>query len=307
MATRKKTEQGAARSSSLQFEDHGIFFSESNAKKAKQKSTTEDKAKLQESVTRARSDSKSTDPTHIYLREIGYVPLLSAQDEYKYAKLAQDGDKNARKIMIESNLRLVVKIARHYCNRGLAFLDLIEEGNLGLMHSVSKFDPERGFRFSTYATWWIRQTIERAIMNQSRSVRLPVHVIKEMNIYLRASKKLSQELDHEPSAEEIAQKVEKPLASVQKMLKLSADATSIHAPVTADGTKTISDTIADDNHLDPQELFEDVDKERSIMRWLSHLSPREKEVVMRRYGLAEYNAETLEVVGQGVTISDVQD
>lgn len=155
--------------------------------------------------------TRTMDATQIYLNEIGFSPLLTAEDEGYYARLALKGDESARKKMIESNLRLVVKISRHYLNRGLPLLDLIEEGNLGLMKSVEKFDPERGFRFSTYATWWIRQTIERALMNQTRTIRLPIHVLKELNIYLRAARQLTQKLDHEPSAEEIADMLDVPL------------------------------------------------------------------------------------------------
>ncbi len=151
------------------------------------------------------------DATRLYLSEIGSSKLLTAEEEVYFARLAQKGDIKARQRMIESNLRLVVKIARRYMNRGLALLDLIEEGNLGLIRAVEKFDPERGFRFSTYATWWIRQTIERAIMNQTRTIRLPIHVVKEINVYLRAARKLAQTLDHEPSPEEIATLLEKPL------------------------------------------------------------------------------------------------
>jgi len=150
------------------------------------------------------------DATRLYLSEIGYSPLLTPEEELHYARLAQQGDEAARKRMIESNLRLVVKIAKRYLNRGLALLDLIEEGNLGLIRAVEKFDPERGFRFSTYATWWIRQTIERAIMNQTRTIRLPIHVIKEVNVYLRAARRLAQELKREPTPEEIAEDLGKP-------------------------------------------------------------------------------------------------
>ena len=149
-----------------------------------------------------RKVEKSLDATQLYLNEIGYSPLLSAEEEKYYARLARSGDESGRQRMIESNLRLVVKISRRYINRGLTLLDLIEEGNLGLIRAVEKFDPERGFRFSTYATWWIRQTIERAIMNQTRTIRLPIHVVKELNVYLRAARELTQKLDHEPSAEE---------------------------------------------------------------------------------------------------------
>jgi RNA polymerase nonessential primary-like sigma factor len=161
--------------------------------------------------------SKSRDATQIYLGEIGFSPLLSAEEEIKYARLAKKGDPEGRKRMIESNLRLVVKISRKYLNRGMALLDLIEEGNLGLMKAVEKFDPERGFRFSTYATWWIRQTIERAIMNQTRTIRLPIHVVKELNIYLRAARQLTHTLDHEPSPEEIAAQVDKPLEDIKRL------------------------------------------------------------------------------------------
>ncbi|MGL6055269.1 MAG: sigma-70 family RNA polymerase sigma factor, partial [Vibrio metschnikovii] len=167
------------------------------------------------------ASSKSLDATQMYLSEIGFSPLLTAEEEVLYARRALRGDEAARKRMIESNLRLVVKISRRYSNRGLALLDLIEEGNLGLIRAVEKFDPERGFRFSTYATWWIRQTIERALMNQTRTIRLPIHVVKELNIYLRTARELSQRLDHEPTAEEIAAELDKPVEDVNKMLRLN--------------------------------------------------------------------------------------
>ncbi|RLA16543.1 MAG: RNA polymerase sigma factor RpoS, partial [Gammaproteobacteria bacterium] len=150
---------------------------------------------------KTRASDGELDATRLYLNEIGYSSLLTAEEEVYYSRLAQKGDESARATMIESNLRLVVKIARRYMNRGLALLDLIEEGNLGLIHGVEKFDPERGFRFSTYATWWIRQTIERAIMNQTRTIRLPIHVIKEINIHLKAVRQLTQRLDRDPTIE----------------------------------------------------------------------------------------------------------
>jgi len=175
----------------------------------------------------ADTSYKTMDATQLYLNEIGFSPLLSAEEEVHYARLARKGDEMGRRRMIESNLRLVVKISRRYVNRGLSLLDLIEEGNLGLIRAVEKFDPERGFRFSTYATWWIRQTIERAIMNQTRTIRLPIHVIKELNVYLRAARELTQKLDHEPSAEEIAALLEKPVEDVKRMLKLNERVTSI--------------------------------------------------------------------------------
>lgn len=248
-------------------------------------------------------DSYSADPTQIYLRELGYKSLLSAEEEVTLARLVQKNDSAARTRMIESNLRLVVKIARHYLNRGLPFLDLIEEGNIGLMTAVEKFDPERGFRFSTYATWWIRQTIERAIMNQSRTVRLPIHVIKELNVYLRAAKSLMQTLDHEPSAEEIAQLIDKPIDDVRRMLELVSDASSLDTPLSSDGQRSIADTLSDENNIDPAQLVQDSDMNKHIHRWLEQLDERHREVIVRRFGLFEHEKGTLEAVGEAVGLT----
>lgn len=183
------------------------------------------------------ASAKSLDATQMYLSEIGFSPLLTAEEEVLYARRALRGDEAARKRMIESNLRLVVKISRRYSNRGLALLDLIEEGNLGLIRAVEKFDPERGFRFSTYATWWIRQTIERALMNQTRTIRLPIHVVKELNIYLRTARELSQRLDHEPTPEEIALELDRPVDDVTKMLRLNERISSVDTPIGGDGVR----------------------------------------------------------------------
>lgn len=187
------------------------------------------------------ASAKSLDATQMYLSEIGFSPLLTAEEEVLYARRALRGDEAARKRMIESNLRLVVKISRRYSNRGLALLDLIEEGNLGLIRAVEKFDPERGFRFSTYATWWIRQTIERALMNQTRTIRLPIHVVKELNIYLRTARELSQRLDHEPTPEEIALELDRPVDDVTKMLRLNERISSVDTPIGGDGDKALLD------------------------------------------------------------------
>jgi RNA polymerase nonessential primary-like sigma factor len=179
--------------------------------------------------------TKVMDATQLYLGEIGFSPLLTAEEEVYFARRALRGDEAARNRMIESNLRLVVKIARRYNNRGLALLDLVEEGNLGLIRAVEKFDPERGFRFSTYATWWIRQTVERAIMNQTRTIRLPIHVVKELNVYLRTARELAQRLDHEPTAEDIAFLLDKPVEEVSRMLKLNEKICSVDTPIAGDG------------------------------------------------------------------------
>ena len=243
------------------------------------------------------------DPTRLYLNEIGASPLLTAEEEVKYARLAQQGDEDARKHMIESNLRLVVKIARRYMNRGLAFLDLIEEGNLGLIRAVEKFDPERGFRFSTYGTWWIRQTIERAIMNQSRTIRLPIHVVKEINVYLRAARSLAQELDHEPSAEEIADLLNKPIKDVEHMLGLNERISSTDSSMLRDSGKTLLDTIPDNNTPDPTDTLQEEGVHSNLEDCLSRLSDKQREVVERRFGLHGHSVSTLEEVGQEIGVT----
>ncbi|MFM1891784.1 MAG: polymerase nonessential primary-like sigma factor [Pseudomonadota bacterium] len=243
------------------------------------------------------------DATRLYLSEIGFSKLLTAEEEVYFARLAQKGDIAARQRMIESNLRLVVKIARRYMNRGLALLDLIEEGNLGLIRAVEKFDPERGFRFSTYATWWIRQTIERAIMNQTRTIRLPIHVVKEINVYLRAARKLAQSLDHEPSADEIADLLDKPIDEVKRMLGLNERVTSVDTPYGKDADKPLLDTIPDESATDPTERLQADRINAHLDAWLGKLNDKQREVVLRRFGLRGYENSTLEEVANelGVT------
>ena len=247
--------------------------------------------------------AKAMDATQIYLSEIGFSPLLSAEEEVYYSKLALKGDVNARKKMIESNLRLVVKISRRYLNRGLPLLDLIEEGNLGLMKSVEKFDPDRGFRFSTYETWWIRQTIERAIMNQTRTIRLPIHVLKELNVYLRAARQLTQKLDHEPSAEEIAEMLDTPLEDVQKLLGLNDKVTSVDTPIGFDENKSLLDTIADENSTNPAELLTDENMRAHIEMLLDQLNENQQQVIARRFGLRGFEKATLEDVGKEINLT----
>merc|ERR1712169_111164 len=228
--------------------------------------TEDDAVFVQEEV------SKTLDATQLYLGEIGFSPLLTAEEEVYFARRSLKGCEASRKRMIVSNLRLVVKIARRYNNRGLALLDLIEEGNLGLIRAVEKFDPERGFRFSTYATWWIRQTIERAIMNQTRTIRLPIHVVKELNVYLRASRELSQKLDHEPTAEEIALALDKPVEDVTKMLRLNERITSVDTPIGGENDKALLDIIADEKEFSPEESLQDSDIKSNIVTWLEELN-----------------------------------
>lgn len=253
---------------------------------------------------RTVADARSSlDATQLYLNEIGFSPLLSPEEEVYFARLARKGDEAGRKRMIESNLRLVVKIARRYLNRGLTLLDLIEEGNLGLIRAVEKFDPERGFRFSTYATWWIRQTIERAIMNQTRTIRLPIHVVKELNVYLRAARELAQKLDHEPTAEEIAELLDKPVSDVKKMLGLNERIASVDVPMGQGGEKSLLETIADNNARDPEAQLQGDDLNNQMDAWLDDLSEKQREVLARRFGLRGHEASTLEQVGKEIGLT----
>ncbi|MBR9856355.1 MAG: RNA polymerase sigma factor RpoS [Gammaproteobacteria bacterium] len=264
---------------------------------------SDEKDSIQEEEALKVPSARTLDVTQLYLGEIGFSPLLTAEEEVLYSRRALRGDLIARKRMIESNLRLVVKISRRYNNRGLALLDLIEEGNLGLIRAVEKFDPERGFRFSTYATWWIRQTIERAIMNQTRTIRLPIHVVKELNVYLRTARELAHRLDHEPTAEEIADALDKPVEDVSRMLKLNEKISSVDTPIGGDGDKALLDVITDENDLDPETEIQDDDIRLSLVRWLEELNPKQREVLARRFGLLGYEASTLEDVGREIGLT----
>ena len=257
----------------------------------------ESSVKVQEEV------SANLDATQLYLSEIGFSPLLTAEEEVYFSRLSLKGDEPSRKRMIESNLRLVVKISRRYNNRGLPLLDLIEEGNLGLIRAVEKFDPERGFRFSTYATWWIRQTIERAIMNQTRTIRLPIHVVKELNIYLRTSRELVQKLDHEPTTEDIATQLDVPVAAVTKMLRLNERITSVDTPFGGDSDKVLLDVIPDQKSCGPENSLQSEDMSNNIIHWLHELNAKQREVLARRFGLMGYEAATLEDVGREIGLT----
>ncbi len=245
----------------------------------------------------------SSDVTRIYLSEIGRAGLLTSEEEKSLTRAARGGCVASRQRMIESNLRLVVKIARAYIKRGLPLLDLIEEGNLGLIRAVEKFDPDRGCRFSTYATWWIRQSVERAIMNQCRTVRLPIHVIRELTVYLRTSRELEQKKSRRPTAEEVAAALEIPAANVKKLFGLNEPTSSADEPASSGSSRPMLDSIADVHCRNPETQYADVAAERLLDHWLEQLSQQQRDVVEHRFGLHGHGRRTLEEVGRllGVT------
>ncbi len=256
-----------------------------------------------DSVAKKKVSTRELDATQIYLKEIEYSPLLTAEEEIKYGRLARQGDDLGRRKMIVCNLRLVVKISRRYMHRGLSLLDLIEEGNLGLIHAVEKYDPEKGFRFSTYATWWIRQNIERAIMNQTRTIRLPIHVAKELNRYYRMDTSLTQELERPPTVEEVSSAMGKPAKAIDKMLDLSERVTSLDVPISQENPSSIMDIIPDSVYPEPVSKLQEGDVSALVNSWLDELDTKEREVIIRRFGLHHYEPATLEKVGEelGVT------
>lgn len=261
----------------------------------------QDAEQLQEELKLEAEDAR--DLTRLYLHEIGFRPLLTAEQELDLGRRIQQGDNEARRVMIESNLRLVIKIAKSYLNRGMAFLDLIEEGNLGLMHAIEKFDPERGFRFSTYATWWIRQSIERAIMNQTRTIRLPIHVIKELNIYRRAAREIEDKLGESATPEKIAEMVDRPISDVKKILYSDDSVTSMDSPITQDD-RNLFDFLPDQDQPNPEMILGDQNFQENLIEWLNELPPREKEIIQRRFGIGEFTEkQTLDEVGDAIGLT----
>lgn len=243
------------------------------------------------------------DAIKIYLRDIQRTPLLTAESEKELARKIEKGDKAARDKMIESNLRLVVKIAKRYVNRGLPFLDLIEEGNLGLIKAVERFNLAKECRFSTYATWWIRQAIERALINQSRTIRLPVHVSDDINRMLRATRKLSQELNREPGAQEIADLLNAKPAYIRRLMTLLRRTCSIETPIGNNNDYSLLDTIEDCSMTSPSELLENVDNYEMISEHFEALSENERMILTLRFGLDDKEPQTLDTIGHlfGVT------
>jgi len=244
-----------------------------------------------------------SDVTQLYFNDIGQNALLTVDEEVRYARLVKQGDFLSRQKMIEHNLRLVVNIAKHYSGRGLQLLDLIEEGNLGLIHALEKFDPERGFRFSTYATWWIRQSIERAIMYQSRTIRLPVHVIKELNTVLRAMRHLETHSECDPSPDDVAHLVELRVEDVRRLLSLNERMTSLDAPLEIDPMLSVGESIADENTPQPDIRLENAEIETYVREWLGQLNERQRSVIERRYGLNGSEINTLEQLAQSLNLT----
>ena len=242
------------------------------------------------------------DSTQLYLNEIGVASLLTSDEEKSLGRAIQQGCMTSRARMIEANLRLVVNIARRYQNRGLSLMDLVEEGNLGLIRAVEKFDPEKGFRFSTYATWWIRQAVERGLMNQTRTIRLPIHILKELNNYLRVARELSLTLDRDPTPEDVARHLDEPLANVEKIMRLNQRVGSLDIIATEDG-RSLTEVISDENANSPDDDNADQDLHKNLEYWIGTLPEKHCEVISRRFGLRGFDAQTLEVVGHEIGLT----
>ncbi len=254
--------------------------------------------------SRARSSAVRTgDVTRIYLSEIGKAKLLTADQEKSLAREIQAGSEVARRRMIESNLRLVVKVARPYVNRGLPLLDLIEEGNLGLIRAVEKFDPDKGCRFSTYATWWIRQAVERALMNQCRTVRLPIHIVRELTGYLKTVRALEQRFGRHPTAEEVARELQVDVQQVFTLFALKEPTPSADEPMMGNANRVLLDSIPDEHMSTPESIYADTSASRMLDQWLEQLTDQQRAVVEHRFGLHGTSRRTLEEVGAilGVT------
>ncbi len=253
--------------------------------------------KILEDLTNSK-DIKINDPVRMYLKEIGRINLLTSEEEFEYARLATEGDEHAKTMLAESNLRLVVSIAKRYVGRGMLFLDLIQEGNIGLMKAVDKFDPSKGYKFSTYATWWIRQAITRAIADQARTIRIPVHMVETINKLARVQRQLTQELNREPTDEEIAKKLGISLDKVREVYKISQDPVSLETPIGEEDDSHLGDFIKDERTMSPEEYTEIGMLKEELSGVLLTLTEREEKVLRLRFGLDDGQCRTLEEVGQ---------
>ena len=254
---------------------------------------------LPEDVENARLD----DPVRMYLKEIGRIKLLSPEEEQEIAKKMAEGDEDARKRMSEANLRLVVSIAKRYVGRGMQLLDLIQEGNLGLMKAVEKFDYTKGYKFSTYATWWIRQSITRAIADQARTIRIPVHMVETINKTIRVSRQLLQELGHDPSAEEIAAEMDMPVEKVRDILKIAQEPVSLETPIGEEEDSKLGDFLPDEDASEPSEAASFSLLREQLEEVLDTLAPREKKVLELRFGIVDGRTRTLEEVGKEFNVT----
>ncbi len=272
------------------------------SKKGKKDEAAEDKEakpkKKKKKYNRVELSEIANDSIRLYLCEIGKVDLLTAKEEVDLARRIRKGDQSAKQQLAEANLRLVVSIAKKYIGRGLSFLDLIQEGNIGLFRAVEKFDPNRGFKFSTYATWWIRQAITRAIADQARTIRIPVHMVETINKLTHAQRRLVQELGREPHVEEIAAEMDMEVKKVRHILKISQDIVSLEAPVGTEEDSKLGDFIQDDEAVSPDEATNRQLIKENIHEMLQYLTPREKKIIEMRFGLLDGVGHTLEEVGQ---------
>jgi RNA polymerase primary sigma factor len=284
-------------------EDDDAEFTETDDEFEDEESQDEGEAEAEEEEMAAPFDDHSDDAIKLYLKEIQKTTLLTAESERELAQRISEGDKAARDRMIESNLRLVVKIAKRYMNRGLPFLDLIEEGNMGLIKAVERFKLSKECRFSTYATWWIRQSIERALVNQSRTIRLPVHVSDDINKLIKISRELLQKLNREPQAREVAEAMGVDPAYVRRLMVLVKKTYSIEHPMGENNDYSLMDTIEDTSAVDPATLIEDLDKYAHVSEWLDTLNENEREILALRFGLDDREPQTLDTIGRrfGVT------
>jgi RNA polymerase primary sigma factor len=283
--------------------DDDAEFQEMDGDLEDEESQEEAEAESEEEEKAAPYDDHSDDAIKLYLKEIQKTTLLTAESERELAQRISEGDHAARDRMIESNLRLVVKIAKRYMNRGLPFLDLIEEGNMGLIKAVERFKLSKECRFSTYATWWIRQSIERALVNQSRTIRLPVHVSDDINKLIKISRELLQKLNREPQVKEVADAMGVDPAYVRRLMVLVKKTYSIEHPMGENNDYSLMDTIEDTSSVDPATLIEELDKYAHVSEWLDTLSGNEREILALRFGLDDREPQTLDTIGRrfGVT------